>query len=104
MPDMLNAVSRVLPPGTILRFPAAYPYEPMVDFMVFDAPGQGCGLVVTTGYKSGFVAVILPAESAVAGKIGVDGRWLAAHWRQWVWPEGDPAQVEVLGFYPPPRG
>lgn len=102
--SFLAEADRVLPPGTVFRFHAAWPYEAMVDFMLYQHPGGTCGLMVTTGIKSGFVAVILPEESLVEGYIGVEAKWLSANWSKWVWPEGDATQVQVVEGYPPPLG
>jgi len=101
MSEWLDAIDRALPHGTVLRFPAAWPYEDMVDFMVVNFP-TGMGLVVTTGYKAGLIVVILPSEAMPAGVLGISSRWLARNWTIWVWPDGDAAQVEVLAGYPPP--
>lgn len=104
----MNAVltelgERALPPGTILRFPAAYPYEDMVDFMITSFPDR-CGLVVTTGYKAGLIAGILPAEAVPKGMIGLSASWLATNWTTWVWPDGDARLVQVIEGYPAPIG
>ena len=96
MADTLDSIGdRSLPPGTVLRFPAAWPYEDRVDFMVVNFP-ERCGLVVTTGYKSGLIAIILPAEAMPDRQIAISAAWLARNWTTWVWPAGDAALVQVL--------
>ena len=65
-------------------------------------PGDGYALYVATGYKAGLMALHLPAEAAAGGG-APSAAWLAANWRFWVWPAGDPAEVEVLSGYDPPR-
>ena len=98
----LDAIGdRPLPPGTVLRFPAAWPYEDMVDFLVVSFP-DGCGLVVATGYKAGLIVVILPPQAMPDGQIALSTTWLAKHWTEWVWPPGDPTLVQVLHGYPAP--
>ena len=102
MIERLDAIGdRPLPPGTILRFPAAWPYEDVVDFMVVAFP-SGCGLVVTTGYKAGLIVVILPAEAMPQGCIALSAAWLARNWTTWVWPAGNAADVRLLPSYGEP--
>ena len=99
---MLDKIGdRPLPPGTILRFAAAWPYEDMVDFMIVSFP-DGCGFVVTTGYKAGLIVVILPQQAMPEGQIAISASWLARNWTHWIWPQGDPAAVRVLPGYPKP--
>ena len=102
MSERLDSIGdRPLPPGSVLRFPAAWPYEDVVDFMIVAFP-DGCGLVVTTGYKSGLIVVILPTEAMPKGQIALSAAWLARNWTKWVWPDGDAALVRVLPGYDVP--
>jgi len=43
--------------GNILRLKAKWPYENVVDFMVFDTLDEErpSGLIVTSGHKAGFI-------------------------------------------------
>ncbi|SEP66218.1 Immunity protein 45 [Devosia sp. YR412] len=102
MIERLDAIGdRPLPPGTVLRFPAAWPYEDVVDLIVVAFP-DGCGLVVATGYKAGLIVVILPGDAVPEGQIALSAAWLAQNWTRWVWPAGDAAEVRVLPGYDVP--
>ena len=83
--------------GAILRFPAKYPYEDVVDFMVFDpvATGRGLGLIVDSGQKAGLILVLLPEESCFKNRHGLSTRWLRENWEKWVYPETKMKHVYV---------
>lgn len=83
--------------GTILRFPAALPYEDWVDFMLVVLPEQENALLVASGYKAGLIPQVLPAEAGPAGAVHRD--WLIANWAQWVWPATPVEAVLVLEGY-----
>ncbi|MND72099.1 hypothetical protein D3C80_636420 [compost metagenome] len=52
--------------GTILRFPAKWPYEDTVDLMLISIPDDESefGLVATTGQKAVRILVRLPAKDS----------------------------------------
>ena len=81
--------------GSLLRFPAQYPYESIVELMVFEANDseRGLGLMVSSGYKAGLTLVILPFESRPQGKNGLMSHWLIENWHQWVYPETNVHEV-----------
>ncbi len=87
--------------GAVLRFPAKYPYEDIVDFMVFDPSedGKGMGLITSSGYKSGLICVVLPLES---GERAISKSWLLDNWKYWVYPDCDVSEVFVIVNYPEP--
>ena len=63
---LVNCGSPWIPSGALLRCKGRYPYESIVDFLVFDAialADAGFGLLVASGYKAGLVRQILPLES-----------------------------------------
>ena len=74
--------------GSVLRLPAQYPYESVVEFMVFEPNDSdyGLGLMVRSGYKAGLTLVILPAESQPQNSRGLSSQWLIKHWQTWVYP------------------
>ena len=81
--------------GSLLRFPAQYPYEPIVELMVFEANDseRGLGLMVSSGYKAGLTLVILPFESRPEDKSGLMSQWLVNNWHKWVYPETNVREV-----------
>lgn len=101
---LIQLTDDVLSHGTVFRFPAAWPYEAMVDLMLFDNPDEERphGLMVTTGQKAGLILVLLPPESAHPQRRGVRTEWLVTQWGYWVYPECPVEQVQVLRRYPAP--
>ncbi len=81
--------------GSLLRFPAQYPYESIVELMVYEANDseRGLGLMVSSGYKAGLSLVILPFESRPQDKNGLMTHWLIENWHQWVYPETNVHEV-----------
>ncbi|WP_080579402.1 Imm45 family immunity protein [Pseudomonas asplenii] len=74
--------------GSILRLPACWPYEDLVEFMVVDFPdgNYGHSIVVSSGNKSGLVVVQLPLESRSV-EHGISVSWLIKNWGEWVYPD-----------------
>jgi hypothetical protein len=74
--------------GDILRLPENYDLGPgsgPVDVMVY-LPwdhDRGLGFIVVSGYKSGHVFCILPAESKRENAQCLDMTWLKIHWADW---------------------
>lgn len=85
--------------GGVFRFPAKYPYEDIVDFMIFNPneEGKGLGLITSSGYKAGLISVVLPVE---AGEKCICKDWLLKNWKKWVYPE---CEVYVSVNYPEPE-
>ena len=86
--------------GAIFRFPAQYPYEDLVDFMLFDMPDRErpFGLMVTTGYKAGLVCCFLPPQSQGAGG-GVGTGWIIRNWNRWIYQDCAVGDVLLSGGY-----
>ena len=82
--------------GAIVRTPGEWPHEKVVDLLVFDAQqyGSGMGLMVDSGYKSGLVLVILPADSNFGKGGALSSDWLRKNWRKWVY-RSNPSSVMV---------
>lgn len=81
--------------GSVLRLPAQYPYESVVEFMVFEPNDSdyGLGLMVRSGYKAGLTLVILPNESQPKSSRGLSTQWLITNWQTWVYPDCAVKQV-----------
>lgn len=81
--------------GSIFRLPAQYPYESVVEFMVFEPndSNYGLGLMVRSGYKAGLTLVILPIESQPTNQRGLSTQWLLHNWHIWVYPDCAVKQV-----------
>ena len=83
--------------GMVLRFPAIYPYEEWVDFMLVVLPSQTNALLVTTGYKAGLVPQVLPPEAGPTG--AVSREWLLANWTKWIFSATPVQEVYVMQGY-----
>ncbi len=56
--------------GAVFRFPAFYPFEPFVDFMLVRHQmnsNNGLTIICAGGYHAGEIEVSLPIESAANG-------------------------------------
>ena len=92
--------------GAVLRCVGKWPYEEIVDFMVFDnkKTDTGMGLIVTSGYKSGLILVYLPKESESGHEQFIDYvnlDWLKQNWAKWVYPNCAVDDVYVFDGYQP---
>ncbi|RJF93198.1 Imm45 family immunity protein [Sphingomonas cavernae] len=99
---LIKFESDVIVRGSVIRFPAKWPYEDIVDFMVFDPLecDTGMGLIVSSGYKGGLISVILPKESEI--RRSISAKWLKENWKKWVYPECSVDDVYVCEGYPVP--
>ncbi|WP_445656978.1 Imm45 family immunity protein [Achromobacter sp. NCFB-sbj8-Ac1-l] len=75
--------------GNILRLKAKWPYENVVDFMVFDTldAERPSGLIVTSGHKAGLILVHFPVICCNDNGRGVRKKWLIDNWDLWVYPD-----------------
>ena len=92
--------------GTVFRFPASYPFEDVVDFMLFADPASDSGfsILCATGSKAGLLEIRLPPEATPNEETqAVSARWLAENWQKWVCPESNPEDVFVIPNYPEPE-
>jgi Immunity protein 45 len=92
--------------GTRIRFPADYPYEDVVEFMVYDNPDSpgGFGLVVTSGYKAGLIDVHLPVEANIGVNVhAISAAWLKTNFRKWVWNVSSKTVFVSMTQNPMPR-
>lgn len=98
---LVNSYTDCLPHGTVLRLLGKYPYEDIVDFMVFDPlrDDKGQALIVSSGYKAGLLLVVLPVESLGDGHRTIDRDWLIKNWAHWVYPECDVNDVYICDAY-----
>ncbi len=89
--------------GTVFRFPAKYPFESQVDFMLFmdSSSESGFSLICTTGQKAGNKEGWLPKEALSSGKtIAISRGWLVKNWQEWVYKETPVSEVLVVSNYP----
>lgn len=93
---LIESRLEVLDRGSVLKFPAGYPFENEVVLMVCEEPesaGLGRALMAITGYKAGINChVIFPRELMISG---LKRNWLVQNWINWVYPEGDVRKVLV---------
>lgn len=96
--------------GSILRVPTMTPYngdwyyEPIVDFLAFDAfglqEGAGLGLVVMSGAKAGKINAVFPADSCAPKTRALSKQWLFENWKKYFYPEGEPHQAWIAEAEP----
>jgi len=90
--------------GAVFRFPAKYPFESHVDFMLFtdSSSESGFSLICTTGYKAGSKEAWLPKEalSPQENIIAISRDWLVKNWEEWVYKETPASEVLVISNYP----
>jgi Immunity protein 45 len=92
--------------GTRFRFPADYPYEEVVEFLLFDTPysPSGHGLLVISGYKAGLINLLLPEESKSQGNFhSISTGWMKKNFRKWVWDVSTKKVFVSLSQAPVPR-
>lgn len=82
--------------GTRFRFPAEYPYEKVVEYMLCDGADDNFPylFVVSSGYKAGILVQSIPKEACPSGSNGVSGAWLFSQWKKWIYSV-DPNKVYV---------
>jgi hypothetical protein len=87
--------------GNILRLPAKWPYEDVVDFMIYESQDEErpYGLIVTSGQKAGLILTLLPVESVAADSGGLSVRWVVDNWGGWIYPECDVSDVYLVDGY-----
>lgn len=91
--------------GTIFRFPAHLPFEPIVDFMLyFDVHSEsGFSLVCTSGGKAGNYEGWLPKTALASGNVkAVSRNWLIKNWQDWIYPHTSIDDILMLAHYPEP--
>ena len=97
--------------GALFRFPAKWPFEDVVDFMLFDTPSSdsGYGFLAASGYHGGRIEVLLPEEARYktenpeGSDHAIDTKWLQRNWRKWIY-DVSPRKVKVcIGGRPKPR-
>jgi Immunity protein 45 len=90
--------------GAVFRFPARWPYEETVDYLLTDQ-GGGFVLVVATGYKAGIVRLVLPEDAYAArnGARAISRSWMIANWERWIYEDCGARDVLVADGYPAPR-
>jgi len=96
---LLSYPGEIICRGQVFRVPGKYPYEEVVDFMLFeliDGVG-GYGLMVTSGYKTGLTLIKLPQDCVVSG--GISKSWVIDNWAKWIYPDCDVSEVYVLDEY-----
>lgn len=76
--------------GAVFRMMAEYPYEDVVDFMLIlnsESP-SGFSLMVSTGYKAGYVVCHLPEEALAGdGVFAITKKWILENWESHVYPD-----------------
>lgn len=104
MEKLIDCKEKLLWHGCVFRFPAQYPYEEYVDFMLTICASflndDNLYLVVTTGYNAGCIVRQLPPEcrGKYRGKnaIAVSTKWLIENWNKWVYQDCKVEDVYVI--------
>jgi hypothetical protein len=91
--------------SVVLRFPAQYPFEDVVDFMIIEEPNSPLGLklICCTGYHAGQTELVLPIE-AKHGNGGLSVNWIKENWQKWVYCQCSLNEVSYIKHYPSNHG
>ncbi len=84
--------------GTVFRFPAQYPFEPIVDWLLVTEGGE-YKFFCASGYKAGYIETCLPGEAHSDQVSGISSKWLIQNWATWVYPECKVEDVYILENY-----
>lgn len=85
---LIDIKNESLSKGTLLKFPAKYPFENEVVMMICQSPDKdGLCLITITGYKAGINCYQKLADLEVFVDIPV--HWLIKNWHKWVYLECD---------------
>ena len=86
--------------GTVFKFPAKYPFEDSVEFMVIedlDAPIR-FKLICSTGYHAGQTELVFPKESEHETG-GLSVYWVQTNWKKWIYAECNMNEVQFIENY-----
>jgi len=92
--------------GAVFRFPARWPYEDTVDYLLTEHDSDaGFALVVASGYKAGVIRLVLPPEARIArpGVRAISRCWVISNWERWIYEECGARDVLIADGYPAPR-
>lgn len=97
---LTEANQSLLRRGSLLKFPASYPFESEVVMMMCGHPDEGrrlfsIALITITGYCSGINPYVVFPSEALSGETGVSKEWLISNWKKWVWPDGNVEDVWI---------
>ncbi|GHU03338.1 hypothetical protein FACS1894158_01540 [Betaproteobacteria bacterium] len=87
--------------GTVFRFPAEYPFEPIVDFMMIedhDSPAF-YKLICSSGYHAGQTELVFPIEAKHSSG-GISVEWLKSNWSKWIYANCAMENIQYMGCYP----
>lgn len=81
--------------GAVLRTPAKWPYEEIVDFLLIQSQESPSGftLIVASGYKAGLPLIMLPKEALNSASGGLDGIWVKQNWKKWIYQDSDVVSI-----------
>lgn len=90
--------------GAIFRMIGEWPYEDVVDFMLFDTLDQErtLGFITATGYKAGLQCVHLPNECLFENTRMLSTKWIVKNWKKWVYPQCSIEDIYYIQNYPTP--
>ncbi|MBP5790463.1 MAG: hypothetical protein J6W29_09575 [Neisseriaceae bacterium] len=102
MEKLVNSEKPSLYRGDILRFPAKYPYEDCVDYMIAVDTSSGDSnwfLIVSSGYKAGHVVRAFPDESISKRYGGIKTSWIIKNWNKWIYDGCNADEVYIAEHY-----
>ena len=81
--------------GAVFRFPAKYPFERLVDFMLMIDRGLDAEfrLICSSGYHAGEIELVLPEETKHKDG-GISVQWVQENWQKWIYPDCTPEEVK----------
>lgn len=92
--------------GTVFRFPAQFPFEDVVDFMlIFDTHSEsGFSLVCSSGSEAGNLEYRFPKSACAEGNVrAISKTWLIENWLNHVYADTHVKDIYILVHYPVPE-
>lgn len=101
--NLLKYKKKYIIPGNVLRFPATYPYEDIVEMMIVDnyCEDWPYNLLVTTGYKAGHILKSFDktwCHAKPGHKQAILKDLLTERWHT-IYPDCDVSDVMIIEHY-----
>jgi len=93
-----NYPEKIIERGSILRCYLDTHRKVFVDYLICETVGKRSYCIyVCSGYKAGLCLISLPIEAnSTTGFIGVETEWLKKNWHEWILPQINIENVEII--------